>query len=40
MARTIEKYEEALQGGYSQRQIAEELEVPRSTLQYWLSRRR
>lgn len=39
IARKIEEYEDKLQRGCSQRQIIEELEVPRSTLQHWLSRR-
>lgn len=39
VAKKLEEVEEGSQRVYSQRQMAEELGVPRSTLQYWLSRK-
>jgi hypothetical protein len=39
VAEKMEAYAEAYQRIPSQRQVAEELEVPRSTLQYWLERK-
>jgi hypothetical protein len=39
VAKNLEEAEEKLQNAHSQRQIAEDLQVPRSTLQYWLSRK-
>jgi len=39
VAKKLEEVEEESQCTRSQRQKAEELEVPRSTLQYWLSRK-
>lgn len=39
VAEKIESYEEAYQRTPSQRQVAEELAVPRSTLQHWLERK-
>jgi hypothetical protein len=39
VAKKLEEVEEESQCAHSQRQKAEELEVPRSTLQYWLSRK-
>ena len=38
VAKKLEEVEES-QRAHSQRQMAEELGVPRSTLQYWLSRK-
>ncbi len=39
VAKNLEEAEEKSQNAHSQRQIAEDLQVPRSTLQYWLSRK-
>jgi hypothetical protein len=39
VAKRLKEFEEELQQGHSQRQTAEELGIPRSTVQYWLSRR-
>ena len=39
IAEKLAEYEKALQGYPSQRQITEELGIPRSTLQHWLSRK-
>ena len=39
VAKNLEEAEEKSQNAHSQRQIAEGLQVPRSTLQYWLSRK-
>ena len=39
VAEKMEAYEEAYQRTPSQRQVAEELKIPRSTLQHWLERK-
>ena len=39
IAQKLSEYEKAIQSCPSQRQIAEELEIPRSTLQHWLNRK-
>ena len=39
VARKIIEFEEGVKNLSSQRQLAEELEIPRSTLQYWLERK-
>ena len=39
IAQKLFEYEKAIQSCPSQRQIAEEIEIPRSTIQHWLNRK-
>ena len=39
IAEKLSEYEKAIQSCPSQRQIAEEIEIPRSTIQHWLNRK-
>ncbi len=39
IAQKLSEYEKAIQSCPSQRQIAEEIEIPRSTIQHWLNRK-
>ena len=39
VAKKLSEYEKAIQSCPSQRQIAEEIDIPRSTIQHWLNRK-
>jgi len=39
IAQKLSEYEKAIQSCPSQRQIAEEIDIPRSTIQHWLNRK-